>query len=231
MPIDLSIDRDIINLGVKAARKALDQTQKDAQFALRSTVTRTASLGRKALNDALKTKLDRPVPFIYRAYFFEPAKSLEKPVARILVGGGFTAGAKADYIEAITITGKHVTSRMTKRLRRAGVLRSGEFAIPTRGIKRNSKGNINGGHLQKLLTGGKGVLIRKGKHRGLYEIKGGSKREGRLRKVYGPGREPRRYQPKVNVDLVLKPIIASFDKRFNDAFQKNVERSSSRALR
>lgn len=231
MVLKLSIDQDIVTLAVKGINKAVTQTQKDAQYALRSTVTRTAAMGRKALNETLKTKLHRPVPFIHRAYFFQPAKSLENPTARILVGGGFTAGSKADFIESITDTGKHITSRMTKRLRRAGVLRSGEFAIATRGIKRNSKGNINGGYLQKLLTGGKGVLIRKGKYRGLYEIKGGLKKEGRLRKVYGAGKEPRRYQPKVSVDKVLDPIIASFDERFNEAFQKNIRRSLSRSLR
>ena len=229
MVLKLSIDQDIVTLAVKGISKAVTQMEKDAAYALRSTVTRTAAMGRKALNDALKSRLNNPVAFLYQAYFFKPATDLNNPQATILVGGGFTAGSKADYIAAITDTGEHVTSRVTKRLRREGVLRGSEYAAATPAIRRNSRGDINGGYLQKVLAGDKGLRIKKGKYRGLYEIK--KTRRGGIKKIYTPSHKPRRYNPRVNVEKVLRPIIESFDVRYNEAFQKNIKRSIARTLK
>ena len=224
MPITIGIDQDIVTLAIKGLSKAVTQLEKDTAYALRSTVTRTAAMGRARLNNELKTQLDRPVPFIYRAYFFQPAKDLDNPVARILVGGGFTPGSKADYIDSITRTGEYVEGRMTKRLRRSGVIRHSEVALPTRRLKRTPRGNISGPNLNKVIH--HGIAIKKGKYRGLYQIQ-----RGKFVKVFTPGRTPRKYSPRVNVEVVLKSVIDKFDVMYNEQLQKNIRKSLAKSLR
>lgn len=225
MPLSLSIDKDILTLSLKGVNAALTQAQKDAQFAARATVTQIANEGRVALNNALKNKLDRPVPFIYKAYFYQRATSLEKPVARILVGGGFTAGSKADYIESITETGKHIPGRLTKRFRRSGLLRSGESLVATRKFKRNSKGNISGAKVVRLLY--KGVVLNEGGWRGVYERRG-----RKIVKMLTPARVgDYRRKPLVDVDKVLAPVLKTFEVKFDANYKKALTRSIAKALR
>lgn len=222
MPISITASAD---RGVLAIESLVGQAERDAKYALRTTLNQTAFAGMRELQNAYKKYLDRPVPYIYRAYFVRKATSLENPVAALVVKVGGRDEGVDPYIDAITRTGKHVPTRLTKRFRRSGLLRSGESLQPTRGVKRNARGNVSGSYVSTLLQKkNKAIIIERGDYRGIYSIVG-----GRFRKVYTPARVGRyRTNPAVDVTKALRPVILGFDKLFKENYARNQARTQAR---
>lgn len=213
MPISLSITNN-----VQATLRTVAQLQTDSKFALRTATTRTAAALRKALEQELKTKLDRPVPFITRAYRFEQATSLEAPIARVYVADP----QRAEYIQSIARSGKHIEIALTRYGRAKGVLRPGESFVPTRALRANARGNISVAKARRFID--QGILIDQGPDRGLYVRRGRRK----LVKVLTPARIAR-YRPRVNVLRTRDQIIADFPRLYKQLYDRNVRRTIFRA--
>ena len=212
--IEVGIDR------IALSSRGVNQLQREAKYALRQTVTQTAALARKELESEYKARLDRPIKYIYRAYFYEQARSLENPIALLKVA---TSGNidKLEYVDAIQRTGIHVPTRLTKKYRQEGLLRPTESLQPTRAVRRNSRGNVGGRYVQTLLQKkNEKIVIKKGRYRGIYR-----NIRGRFTKVFTPAVVGRyRTNPAVNVKRVLIPLQKSFAKRFALNYQKNLAR-------
>lgn len=225
MPISITATADFGVLAIKA----VEQAEKAAKYALRTSINQTAFAARTKLLESYHRILDRPVPFIARAYFYRKATSLENPVASLVVAVGGNDEGKDPYIDAITRTGKHVASRLTRKYRSEGLLRSHETLHPTRAVKRNSRGNVSGSFVTRLLQS-KGrnqkIVIRKGKYRGLYQ-----NIRGRFTKIYTPS-TPGRYRrnPLIDVNKELIPVVKDFDRLYKENYQKNLNRSQSRRV-
>ena len=228
MVLNVTFGGDIVTLAAKGVSKFITQAQKDAAYALRTTVTQTAVEGRRVMTEELKSKLDRPVPFIFKSYFYRPAKDLENPVAQVLVRGD-----KVDnYIESITQTGKHVPTRLTQRFtKHIPLLRPGESLVPTKRVKRNSKGNVPASAVSRLISSNaagtqatkRAIVIKKGRYRGIYQIQ-----RRKFTKIWTPARV-NSYRPRIDLEKVLARVTKDFDRRYNENLQKNINKSLQKA--
>ena len=223
MPVSITATSDFGVLAIKA----VEQAEREAKYALRTTINQTAFAARAKLVVSYKSILDRPVPYIFKAYFYQKATSLDNPQARLVVAVGGKDLGKDPYIDAITRTGEHTPTRLTKKYRSEGLLRGNESLHPTRAVKRNARGNVSGSFVTKLLQS-KGrnqkIVIKRGRYRGLYQ-----KVRGRFTKIYTPT-VAKRYRriPLINVNAELIPVIKDFDRLFKENFQKNLSRSANR---
>ena len=223
-PLKLSMDVDF----VKLTSNAVKTITRDTKYALRTTVTQTAVQIRKDLKKELETKLDRPVPFITKAYFYKPATNLDKPEALVYVRGD-----KVDnYIESLIKTGAHVATRLTLRFtHHTRLLNPGESLVPTRRVKRNRYGNVPGSAVSRLISSNaagtvatkRAIVRRTGKYRGIYQIQG-----RKYVKIWTPA-IVKKYRPPINVDKVVTNVTKDFDKRFDKNIQINLQRSLKKA--
>ena len=211
MPISLDIATT-----AKQSRALWEQLQRDSKFASRTGITRTAFNTRQEITKALSSRLDRPVSWIQKAYNYERATNLDKPQARVFVKDK----RRAQYITSVVRTGANIPSAITKRARSRGLLKGRENLVPTRNLKRNSKGNIGKAKSRRLLQ--EGIRIKKGPLRGLYERRG-----KKLIKLLTPA-TVRRYRPPVNVIAIANQQARLFPQLYGELFERNRQKTLSK---
>ena len=195
--------------------KIIDEFAKDSQIANRTAVSRTAFLAREGLTNQLKKKLDDPVPFIFRAYSYKRATSLEKPVARFFV----IDKKRQQYIKSTVDTGVHIVSNLSLWGRRVGVLRGNEIFVPTGAFKRDSKGNIGASKARQLRR--KGWVKRSGEGRGIWLGTG-----DRAVKMLHPVKVPSPYDPPVDADkFVMRFVPTVLQEEYSKAFKKRRDKT------
>ena len=211
MPIDLNVIA-----ATQGTIKKFQGVSMAHKQALRTTITRTAFKGRQAITKALQTKLNRPLPYIFRAYVYEPATDLENPRARIFIKDR----GRIRYLISTVQTGEHIPTSITKWGKREGIIHGRESLVATRQAKRTSKGNLSPSYVRRVRQ--RGVVVRKGSRRGIY-----LKRGRKLQKIFTPAIISR-YRPPVNVFGVLKTVTQGFTAEYNAQVKHFVLRALSR---
>ena len=154
--IDLSADlRPMLN--------RLQNVQRQLQFAIASSLTKTAVRVKPEIQAEMRRVFDRPTRYTLNSLFVQPAsKKDENPTARVwlkdnqeaaLATRQFTgAGLAADYLWPEIGGGTRNLKRFEIRLRNAGLLPPGMFVVPGKGAKLDAYGNLNLGQLIAVLS-------------------------------------------------------------------------------
>lgn len=195
-----------------------DQMERDALFARRTALARVGFNLRTDITNNIKQETDRPVPWISGAFRYERPKNLENPVTVLDVRDP----ARVPYLEAITATGEHVPTETTKGL--SEILQTGESLIPTRAVKRNSRGNVGKAKYSRLLHGPGSFVIRQGEKRGVYRRKGKT-----VEKVLTPARISD-YKPRVDLEQLTRRAVDKYPRIFGDLYERNTQKSIRKAL-
>ena len=226
--------------------------RREAPFALALGLTRTAQDIRGNTVRRMGRVLDRPTRFTLNAFKVVPARKT-RPVAIV----GFrtfsaTSVGNRSYLEPLEFGGPRPPKRFEKRLRRVGVMREDEFAVPARGFRLNRFGNIPASRIVQILSqlqaaGGSGFDAnetdksrkRAGKSRTRYFAVGGrsNRRQGLPRGIYQrTGRKQRKV--KGVMMFVRRPTYRAI-LGFNDGARKtsqarlrvNINRAMEQAVR
>lgn len=139
--------------GVQEAVAELNRIEKQIPFATALALTRTAQLAKTAIEGEMKSVFDRPTRWTLNSLRLFPAKKT-KLEAKVWMKN------EADKSIAPTITmqpqiegGGRRKKRGEAGLTARGILAAGKYAMPGKGAKLNSFGNISGGQMQKILSG------------------------------------------------------------------------------
>jgi len=146
-----------ITSNLDVLRRALTDTQRN----------RIPSITRNALNDAaidardaerlkIAQVFDRPTRFTINSPVFPKHLKATKEhlVATVGMLRDEAAGGTppASYLSPQVQGGPRRLKPFERRLREAGILRAGEFAVPARGVRLNAYGNISGAMLAQILS-------------------------------------------------------------------------------
>lgn len=143
--VDLSLDAAPIS----AAFQELEQ--KHLPFVLALTATRLAQRVKKGTITVMKQRLDRPTPTTLNSLFVKMAT--KSRAAQVYFKDSWASGIPADtYLQQAVGGGQRPHKRFEKALIARGIMRSGEYAIPT-GAFMNQYGNVSRGTMTKILSG------------------------------------------------------------------------------
>jgi hypothetical protein len=121
----------------------------------RNAINDSAVIARDAEKQRIRAAFDRPVRFTVNAPVF-PAHlraTTQHQEATIMVRDEARGGtAPSVYLKPEIEGGPRPLKPFERILRNAGILRSGEFAVPARGVTLNAYGNISGNVIQNILS-------------------------------------------------------------------------------
>lgn len=122
-------------------------------FAASLALNRIAKGARKAQQDEMRNKFDRPVPYTINSIYI---KSSTKSNLNAELGIKEFAGkgnAARDYLFPQIAGGNAYVTRFQKSLRAKGILAPNEYAVPTQSdyLRRNQFGNVTPGEYTKVL--------------------------------------------------------------------------------
>lgn len=144
-------------------------------YATATALTRTAKhAADKAVPDAMRAAFSSPVSYTLKSLRVEPA-SKDSLSARVMVKNTADGGVRPENFLAPQVEGGGRKFKgLESGLRYAGVLRSGQYAMPGKGLSLDASGNVKGADVRTILTALKGI-------RGGVGAKG--QRAGRGRKL------------------------------------------------
>jgi hypothetical protein len=143
-----------LDIGVNDApltKSAMELQQRHIPFALTLTATRLAQRVKKGELAVLKQRLDRPTPTTLNSLFVKMA-SKGKP-AHVYFKDQWTSGIPADtYLQQAVFGGLRPHKRFEKSLIARGIMRAGQYALPSASFL-NQYGNVSRGTMTKVLSG------------------------------------------------------------------------------
>ncbi len=133
---------------LKRAIKSL--REKDAPFVMAYTLTKTAQDIEAAEIADIKSDFDRPTNYTLNSTFVKPATKRDLVA---VMGFKDSSGSvpASRYLEPGVEGGQRSHKSHELRLIRAGLMRSGEFAVPGPGVKLDSFGNIPASAIQTIV--------------------------------------------------------------------------------
>lgn len=122
-------------------------------YATATALSRTAFDARASEMSTIAGVFDRPTPFTIKSILYKKA-SADNLTYRIFVRDEASRSGTppATYLRPQVHGGPRRAKPFEMLLRRAGVMRPDEFAIPAIGIKRNAYGNLPAATLSKILS-------------------------------------------------------------------------------
>ncbi|GLO23541.1 hypothetical protein [Pseudomonas putida] len=146
--IDLKLDMDSVPL----ARELSDIQRKQMPFALMLAQTRLATKRIKpGLAEVMAKRLDRPTPTTMRSLFAKAATKTRP--AQVWFKDAWTTGIPADrYLQQAVQGGPRPHKRFERSLISAGLMKSGQFAVPNSSYL-NQYGNVSRGTMTRILSG------------------------------------------------------------------------------
>lgn len=224
-------------------------------YATATALTRTAKhAADKALPDEMRSVFGNPVAYTLKSLRVEPATK-DNLSARVMVKNTADGGVAPENFLLPQVDGggrKH--KRAEAAMRYAGVLRSGQFAMPGEGLSMDANGNVKGAEVRTILTALKsiraasstGKKIRKGgklkndlfvgkprggnRPEGIWRREGGSgqgKKEGygRIRPLFIFTSQAPQYGRRLNFDGVVQRVAQDrFKVEFDKALQAMVSK-------
>jgi hypothetical protein len=125
----------------------LAHLREDLPKATAMTLTFMGQAAKKAAEDAILKKFDRPTPWIQKSIYLRAASVAD--LSAVVFVKDESINALAHHIDG----GKRRAKGMEKLLRLAGVLKgSHQYIVPGRGMKLDAFGNIPRGEVNKILS-------------------------------------------------------------------------------
>lgn len=146
--VDLKLDIDSVPL----AREISDIQQKQIPFALMLAQTRLATNRIKpGIAQVMSQRLDRPTPTTQRSLFAQAA--VKSRGAKVWFKDQWTTGIPADtYLQQAVQGGVRPHKRFEKSLIAQGLMKAGQYAVPSPGLL-NQYGNVSRGVMTRILSG------------------------------------------------------------------------------
>ena len=130
-----------------------DAMTKRLPWAIADSMTQAAKDARQYLREVTPRYIDRPTNWTLNSTFvkFATPRRLTSEVGFKYFGGGVPAGR---YLETLARGGSRAAKSTERQLQQAGVLRSGQFIVPTgvTPLKLNSYGNLSGSSYTQVLS-------------------------------------------------------------------------------
>jgi hypothetical protein len=145
----ISLEFDLSAL-TRAARAVQGVSDEDLPFACAYALTKAMGSAKEAEIDTMRQVFDRPTRYTLNAFAVIPATK-EKLSAELYVRefGGTPAWK---YLGPQIHGGSRHKKGFERALERAGILRSGEYAVPTRFAPLDGNGNMRTGMLTRILS-------------------------------------------------------------------------------
>lgn len=143
--IDMSLDAAPASAGM------LELEKRHIPFVMARTATLLAQRVKKGTITVMQKRLDRPTPTTLNSLFVKMATKTR--AAQVYFKDSWASGIPADtYLQQAVGGGLRPHKRFEKSLIARGVMRSGQFAVPTTAFM-NQYGNVSRGTMLKILSG------------------------------------------------------------------------------
>lgn len=143
--VDMSLDAFPVSAGMRELEK------KHIPFVMARTATLLAQRVKKGTIMVMQKRLDRPTPTTLNSLFVKMATKAR--AAEVYFKDSWASGIPADtYLQQAVSGGLRPHKRFEKSLIARGIMRSGQFAVPTTAFL-NQYGNVSRGTMMKILSG------------------------------------------------------------------------------
>jgi len=143
--INMSLDTFPVSAGMRELEK------KHLPFVMARTATLLAQRVKKGAITVMQKRLDRPTPTTLNSLFLRMATKTR--AAEVYFKDSWASGIPADtYLQQAVSGGLRPHKRFEKSLIARGIMRSGQFAVPTTPFM-NQYGNVSRGTMLKILSG------------------------------------------------------------------------------
>jgi hypothetical protein len=134
-----------------AVQRAIDQDRKQALFAARMALNRTAQWADTEVRKEMRTVFHQPT-----TYFLRSLRIIYAYAGKLQAGLWFKDGGSAMGGEAMVLPhiegGRRQLKPMEQRLQRAGLLPSGWYVVPGAGADLDANGNMSRGQISLVLN-------------------------------------------------------------------------------
>lgn len=143
--VDMSLDAFPVSAGMRELEK------RQIPFVMARTATLLAQRVKKGSITVMQKRLDRPTPTTLNSLFVKMATKTR--AAEVYFKDSWASGIPADtYLQQAVSGGLRPHKRFEKSLIARGILRSGQYAVPTTAFM-NQYGNVSRGTMLKILSG------------------------------------------------------------------------------
>lgn len=143
--LDMSLDAFPVSAGMRELEK------KHIPFVMARTATLLAQRVKKGTITVMQKRLDRPTPTTLNSLFVKMATKAR--AAEVYFKDSWASGIPADtYLQQAVSGGLRPHKRFEKSLIARGIMRSGQYAVPTTAFM-NQYGNVSRGTMLKILSG------------------------------------------------------------------------------
>ena len=143
--VDMSLDAFPVSAGMRELEK------KHIPFVMARTATLLAQRVKKGTITVMQKRLDRPTPTTLNSLFVKMATKAR--AAEVYFKDSWASGIPADtYLQQAVSGGLRPHKRFEKSLIARGIMRSGQYAVPTTAFM-NQYGNVSRGTMLKILSG------------------------------------------------------------------------------
>ncbi|VVN74382.1 hypothetical protein PS708_00614 [Pseudomonas fluorescens] len=143
--VDMSLDAFPVSAGMRELEK------KHIPFVMAHTATLLAQRVKKGTITVMQKRLDRPTPTTLNSLFVKMATKAR--AAEVYFKDSWASGIPADtYLQQAVSGGMRPHKRFEKSLIARGIMRSGQYAVPTTAFM-NQYGNVSRGTMLKILSG------------------------------------------------------------------------------
>lgn len=209
-------------------------------YAASTALTRTAQYAAKtALPDEMRAVFNNPVSYTLNSLRIEVATK-DNLRARVMVKNSAAGVAPENFLMPEVDGGHRKYKRFESAMRYAGVLRSGQFAMPGKGVQLDSNGNVSGAQIRTILTALKNIRsasggrklandLLVGKPNGGNRPNGIWRREGRrLRPLFIFTDQSPDYRKRLDFSGVVQRVALD---RFKPEFEKAIKAMQARGVR
>ncbi|KAB0517531.1 hypothetical protein [Pseudomonas extremorientalis] len=143
--VDMSLDAFPVSAGMRELEK------KHIPFVMARTATLLAQRVKKGTITVMQKRLDRPTPTTLNSLFVKMATKAR--AAEVYFKDSWASGIPADtYLQQSVSGGLRPHKRFEKSLIARGIMRGGQYAVPTTAFM-NQYGNVSRGTMLKILSG------------------------------------------------------------------------------
>lgn len=143
--VDMSLDALPVSAGMREIEK------RHIPFVMARTATLLAQRVKKGTITVMQKRLDRPTPTTLNSLFVKMATKTR--AAEVYFKDSWASGIPADtYLQQAVSGGLRPHKRFEKSLIARGIMRSGQYAVPTTAFM-NQYGNVSRGTMLKILSG------------------------------------------------------------------------------
>jgi hypothetical protein len=146
--ITISVEADI-----KKAIAGLTRLERDqVPFATSLALNRTANVAKAEVVRAMQQVFDRPTKFTLNSLYVKPSNKRNLQVKVGIKDYALKAKPPIEWLAPQVYGGPRRMKRFEERLRQAGVLGVGQYAVPASGAAKDAYGNMSKGQIVAILS-------------------------------------------------------------------------------